>query len=154
MMMIYPFYQTSNRIIPVKIEKRIDVIEQNLIQLGAPEKHRKEIARAIRMASRQTGISHELITALMLTESSFKPDAKSCLNYHGLMQIPYDVKFIDANVLIGTRILQEHIRMSKGDLNKAIITYKGWKVTDEKGIYNAKKVMDLKKKMEVNSWTL
>jgi hypothetical protein len=70
------------------------------------------------------------------------------------MQIPYDVKFIDANVLIGTRILQEHIRMSKGDLNKAIITYKGWKVTDEKGIYNAKKVMDLKKKMEVNSWTL
>ena len=122
-------------------------IENILYSMGAPENDVPEIANAIIMASRQTGVSENLIIALMATESNFNKNALSVSGYSGLMQIPRQytqyggIKYIDINVLIGARIFKEKLYITGGDVHRAIILYKGWRPTDEKGIVNANRVM-------------
>lgn len=155
---VFPYYKITNRLIPIAFVKKDSAIEKNLHSLGAPPKHIKEISSAISMASKQTGISHQMITSLMFTESRFNPNAKSCLGYRGLMQIPYNVKYIDANVLIGTRIFKDKLELDvvNGDMKRAIIAYKGWPLVakskkDEKevkeGQHEADKVIKVYRKL-------
>lgn len=147
LVLLYPFYDVTQKIIPLKLVKQESVIEKNLATLGAPTKHREEISKAIDMASKQTGVPHQMITALMCTESRFDPEATSSLNYQGLMQIPWKIKYIDANVLIGTRIFVDKLAYTKGNVRNAIIIYKGWKVQDKKGQFNADKVLQIRSQL-------
>lgn len=148
MLFMYPFYTVAERIIPLRIVKQTNTIERNLKELGAEPVHIKKISNAIQVASEQTGISHQMITALMYTESRFKPAAVSTIpKYKGLMQIPYDIKYVDANVLIGARILQDHIKYADGNVRKAICNYKGWQYSSPKGRAQADKVLKIYKNL-------
>lgn len=140
------YHKLISSVIPLHIGG-IGEIENVLYALGAPEKDIPAIANAVRMASRQTDIPENLIIALMVSESNFNRAAVSSSGYTGLMQIPkqYDMKYIDVNVLIGARIFKEKLYMTHGNVHKAIILYKGWGVTDAKGIYNADKVIKIYK---------
>jgi len=143
-MIIYNALVSS--IVPLKVSGSSNV-ENILYAMGAPEKDVPLIANAVRMASRQTDVPENLIIALMVSESNFDRNAVSVSGYTGLMQIPkqYDMKYIDINVLVGARIFREKMYVTHGNVHKAIILYKGWGVTDEKGIYNADKVIRIYK---------
>lgn len=144
-----PYHNMTCTVIPIQLQilKPETITAQNLRRLGAPEKHINDISSAIVMASKQTGLSPNLIIALMYTESTFDHKAVSSLNYRGLMQIPYDVRYIDANVLIGARIFKDKLKIANGDVRKAICFYKGWQYSDAKGRKQADKVIKIYNKL-------
>ena len=107
-----------------------------------------EILNAVSMASRQTGLSEALILSLMYSESSFKPNAVSSKQYHGLMQVPQKVHYPDANCLIGARIFLEKLKITDGDYRKAITLYKGWPINHPEGKRQADKVIVLARKLK------
>lgn len=154
LMCIFIVYNnTLSSIVPLNTRGNTS-IDDILFARGAPVKDIPHIAKAIKMAARQTDVSEYLILALMYTESAFDKEAVSVSGYYGLMQIPSkynDIAYIDVNVLMGARIFKEKLYMTHGDIRKAIILYKGWKVTDEKGIYNADKVIRISKDMINNN---
>jgi len=102
-----------------------------------------KVTQAISLASQQTGLSPELLMALMFTESTFKQNIVSNKNYQGLMQIPWKIYWEDANTLTGARILLEKLSLTKGNIKDALVLYKGWKLHDKKGEYEADKVITL-----------
>lgn len=144
---LMPFYHVTQAIVPIEVLKQQNTIERNLHSLGAPPKYIRPISSAIHMASQQTGVKHQFITALMYTESTYNPNAKSPLNYYGLMQIPWKIKYIDANVLIGVHIYQEKLIEAKGDIRKAISLYKGFGKRIKDGYPFADKVIRIYKQL-------
>ena len=146
--MLFQFHTFNKMFIPVSL-KDDNIVELKLLKLGAPQNKVKSLADAITVASKQTDISSNLLIALIYTESSFNHNAKSSKNYNGYMQIPYILPWADANVLIGARILKEKLRITDGDLKKALCLYKGWKVTDSRGLFEANKVIKLYKSIEI-----
>ncbi len=102
----------------------------------------EKIARAIDLASRQSGISQNFLIALMWTESAGKQHAVSSMGYKGLMQIPWPVYYEDANIIIGAHIFNEKMRQANS-LENAICLYKGYKVGSERGLQQARKVLTL-----------
>lgn len=116
-------------VLPLPIEldpkKKSDVYLALQI-LQCPTDKLDAISRAITNASQVTGISPLLIATLLQTESNFDHKAVSSANYKGLMQTPTATgEFADVDILHGTRILQQKLRMSGGDLRQALIYYKG-----------------------------
>jgi len=84
----------------------------------------------------------------MKTESSFKHDAKSSKGYQGYMQIPFKIHDADINIMIGAKILAEKMRISKGDLVKAICLYKGYPHESRRGQEKARMVIRLYEELE------
>lgn len=144
--LMFQFHMFNKMLIPIAMVND-NMMELKLINLGAPKNKVKPLAVAIRIASIQTDISSNLLIALMYTESSFDQQARSNKNYKGYMQIPHDVWYADANVLIGARILKEKLSVTGGDLIKALCLYKGWKTNDKRGLYEANKVIKLYQSM-------
>lgn len=124
------------------------------------------VAESIWKASIIEKVDPYLIASLIYTESSFDPEAVSPKNYHGLAQIPYRIPYIEANILIGIKILKEKIQIAEKRLGKKIRSlldvtemtpeerlvlmesirlYKGYvrKKHMTKGITKARKVIDL-----------
>lgn len=135
----------------VPISLPINTIEDNPIKrklesLGV--KSTPQLVDAISFASSQYKISSDLIIALIMTESAFKKDATSSLGYKGLMQIPNDVYHKDANIMIGTRILNEKIRIAKNDMDKALLLYKGYPLDSERGKEQIQKVYKIYHKLK------
>jgi soluble lytic murein transglycosylase-like protein len=124
----------------VVCKQSIHPLRQAAIKVGIGDPG-KAVIDAVDLTNRQTGLSKELLLALIWTESSFNPRAVSSLNYHGLLQIPQKVYYGDANCLIGARILQEKLKLAKGDYHKAIVMYKGYPIDGLRGKYQANKVM-------------
>jgi len=108
----------------------------------------EEVVKAILLASQQTGLSQNLLMALMFTESSFQRQAVSSKKYQGLMQIPWKIHWEDANTLTGARILLEKLSIAKGNVRDALVLYKGWRLNDKKGEYEADKVLTLSRKLK------
>ncbi len=132
--------------IPMQQEKK-NPLQVAAIKNGLGDPGEK-ILTAVAIASKQTGISQELLLSLMYSESSFNVKAVSSKNYQGLMQIPQKVHYEDANTLIGAKILIEKLAIAKGDMKTALILYKGWKVSDSKGQQKANSVLALAKKLK------
>lgn len=121
----------------IKVEKlRIkndilsEQIEKDLIKLKAPKEKIPELTRAILVSHRQTGLNSKLIVALMKTESDFDekaigPKNRTTIRYKGLLQTPTASSFPDVDTLHGVRILQQKLKETKGDLQKALALYKG-----------------------------
>lgn len=108
----------------------------------------EQILQAVALSSKQTGLSQDLLLALMYSESSFQPKAVSSKQYQGLMQIPQKVHYPDANCLIGARIFLEKLKITDGDYRKAIIIYKGWTIDHPEGKRQADKVLSLARKLK------
>lgn len=117
------------------------MIYVKVLELGAPIDRANEISLAIFHAANISGLHPMLIVSLMKSESDFKEKAVSRKNYHGLMQVPYPIYDPHVNTLLGTRILQEKLRITKGNLTKAVCKYKGWDWSDPKGKATSKRVI-------------
>ena len=103
-----------------------DPVKQVLKALGCPITKLDDITQAVKVASSQTRINPYLISVLMCTESSFNEKAISDKHYKGIMQTPTATfKYYDVDILHGARILQEKLRISKGNLLEAVSLYKG-----------------------------
>jgi len=111
---------------PLPVDVKV-VIEKKLRFVGARGEVVPKLAKAIKMASHETNINHSIIVALISTEDpDFKPYAKSKKGYKGFMQTPTATgEFYDVDVLHGTRILEQKLFETKGDLLKALALYKG-----------------------------
>lgn len=126
--LVYQMHEYSQLVVPVRDlteATETSYLAESLINLGAPKKKVGELSEAVRNASRATALPWQLLIALMYTESAFKEDAISSKNYKGLMQIPQEIPYPDANILIGARMLEDKIRIANGDLNVALAMYKG-----------------------------
>lgn len=100
-----------------------------------------DLAQSIVKISELEGMDPFLITALILTESSFNENVVSSKGYIGLMQVDKDLKYRDVNILYGIKILKEKLYETNGNLFKAIIYYKGYKNNEYKGAKEAEKVL-------------
>lgn len=110
---------------PAAAEKS-DMVAAALASLGASDDEVIELCPAIRNASASTQISPILLVALMYTESRFDKKAVSPKNYQGLMQTSMATKkWSDVDTLIGARVLQEKLRIARGDMLEALALYKG-----------------------------
>ena len=145
--------QTANLstvVYPVAAQRQ-NQLQDAAIKTGIGDPGEK-ILTAVGIASKQTGLSQELILSLMYTESSLNIKAVSSKNYQGLMQIPHSNLLLhgeeDVNTLIGAKILLEKIALTQGDLRKAIVLYKGYPPASSKGLLHADKVLSLVRKLK------
>jgi len=110
----------------VQVKQETSQLELVLNSLKCPERKVKEVAQAIELASEQTKINSILLACLLQTESGFNPKAVSPKNYKGLMQTPTATfKWSDVDILHGARILEEKLRLTRGDIVLALALYKG-----------------------------
>ena len=144
----YQVQDIASLIHPVKAqETRQNRLQMAAIEMGMGDPGAKTL-KAIEIASEQTGLSEPFILALVFTESGCNPKAVSRKGYKGLLQIPYAVYYEDANILIGARIFMDKLRITKGNFKKAVIIYKGYKLTDQRGHQQADKVLKLTKQIK------
>ena len=132
-------------VIPVKIVMKQTTTAAQLRSIGV----NSNIAPSVEMVSKQTGLSPELLIALMYTESTGNAKAVSSKGYKGLMQIPFAVYYTDANLLIGAHIFNEKMKQTNRNLIHALCLYKGYPIDSERGIMQAKKVIALKNKLQM-----
>lgn len=97
------------------------------------------IVTAVFRSSAQHGLEPELILAIIAIESTFQARALSVKGARGLMQVmakahPKKVKEIGGipalfnpqkNIHTGARILADYLKMSRGNLRKALLRYNG-----------------------------
>jgi len=139
-LMVGVFHLQNTMITPIQLNKANNSTLIKLNQVGIKS---KEMAISIDMVSKRTRIPQEFIIALMYTESTGNKNAVSCKGYKGLMQIPHNVFYEDANLLIGARIFQEKMKLSNGNMEEAICRYKGYPIGSERGKQQAQKVLSL-----------
>lgn len=135
-------------VIPVNTTARPCLTTLKMEMMGYPAQY----APSISLAAHQTMLSPELLMALIQTESGFDILSVSSKGYKGLMQIPHNVFDPDVNILIGAKILREKLTLANGNLEQAIILYKGYKHDQSRGKIQARKAINLYRllqKMEV-----
>jgi len=64
------------------------------------------------------------------------------------MQIPYPIYDPDTNILIGAKILREKLALTNGNLEQAIILYKGYANDQARGRIQARKVLRLYRQLQ------
>lgn len=103
------------------------------------QKSQAIVSEAISHAQKHKHLQPELILAVIAVESTFKTNAVSHAGARGLMQIlpkahPKKVKAIGGvkalfnpkkNIATGVKILNEYLKLSKGDMRKALLRYNG-----------------------------
>jgi soluble lytic murein transglycosylase-like protein len=110
----------------IEAKQQISQLESVLSSLKCPVRKVREVAKAIELASEQTKINPILLACLLQTESGFNQKAVSEKNYKGLMQTPTATfKWADVDILHGARILEEKLKLTKGDVILALTLYKG-----------------------------
>jgi soluble lytic murein transglycosylase-like protein len=110
----------------IEVKQQTSQLEIVLSSLKCPVKKMKEVTQAIELASEQTNLNPILLACLLQTESGFNPKAVSEKNYKGLMQTPTATfKWADVDILHGARILEEKLKLTKGDIVLALALYKG-----------------------------
>ena len=136
------FHLQNSSMTPIQLKNAV-TDNSTLIKLKQVGIRSNEMAISIDMVSKKTKIPQEFIIALMYTESTGNKNAVSCKGYKGLMQIPHNVFYEDANLLIGARIFQEKMKLSNGNMEEAICRYKGYPIGSERGKQQAQKVLSL-----------
>lgn len=143
MLMVGVFQLQNAMMTPVRLLNPIVKVDRTLLQLNTIGIKSKEMALSIDMVSQKTKLPQEFIIALMYTESTGNKFAVSCKGYKGLMQIPHNVFYEDANLLIGARIFLEKMQQANHNMEKAICLYKGYAIGSERGKQQAQKVLSL-----------
>lgn len=148
--MMSPCILESDFVVPLVIDSKISVDQKNLTleKLRFVGINSVKIAQAVELASKQSGLSTDLLIALMYTESEGNVMAVSCKGYKGLMQIPDAVFYPDANMLIGAHIFNEKMKITKRNVKKALCLYKGYPIGSKRGEKKAHQVLVLKNKLE------
>jgi hypothetical protein len=141
---IHLYTLQSNLIIPIRIVEKQTIVSAQLQYLGIRS---HQIVKAVEVVERQTGLSSEFLIALMHTESTGNPRAVSSKGYRGLMQIPHAVYYEDANMLIGAYIFKEKLKQAKGNIVNALMLYKGYNLSSQRGLQQAHKVLALRDRL-------
>lgn len=129
----------SQLIIPIKIQEQTKQTESKMKKMGFP----MMLASSIDSAASKTNLSPEFLVALMHSESGFDKKAISRKGYKGLMQVPYSIYDEDVNTLIGAKIFEEKLALTRGNMVDAIILYKGYANDRMRGKKQAEKVIRL-----------
>lgn len=137
----------SSLVVPISIVDQRTLTTVKLKSIGITT-NTEQIAKAVEVASKQSGLSTDFLIALMWTESSGKLRAKSVSGYSGLMQTPHGVYYADANMIIGAHIFNEKMKQANGDIIKALLLYKGYPIGSERGVMQAKKVLALRDRLK------
>lgn len=110
-------------ITPVTI---IDIHSKIVNDLQANYGITKKMAEAIYKVHIISEYSPDFIAKLILSESSFNPDAKSPKGYKGILQTPTKTGYLKTDILHGIEILQSKFKQHKDPID-AIAAYKGGK---------------------------
>ena len=128
-LLTWQIHIAKNIVIPVEkieVKQQTSQLENILSNLKCPTRKIKEVANALELASEQTNINPILLACLLQTESGFNPKAVSEKNYKGLMQTETATfKWADVDILHGARVLEEKLRIAKGNIVLALALYKG-----------------------------
>lgn len=116
--------------IPIKLNEDRGRTETRiaLTILNAPKERIDKLTNGIYAASIATGIDPVLIASIIPKESSWKASAKSHLGYKGLMQTKVahgNWDFAEADIMAGSLVLKDKLRITDGNLLKAMTYYKG-----------------------------
>jgi len=123
---VHSAYSIIQPIEKIQVKQQRSQLEIVLNSLKCPEKKLKEVSQAIELASKQTKLNPILLACLLQTESGFNHKAVSSKNYKGIAQTPSATfKWVDVDILHGARILEEKLKISKGDVTLALALYKG-----------------------------
>ncbi len=125
---MYEYLEVRSTITPLPyiVKEEINPVKEVVKSLGCPKGKVEEVTKAVELASEQTNLNPFLLSVLMFTESNFNFKAESEKGYKGLMQTPTATKqWADVDVLHGARILQDKLKIAKGNLLKALSLYKG-----------------------------
>lgn len=153
LVLLIMIYYISNFKFPVPIDPNMNKKSEEIITFLTNEINIPyNIASSIVRISIFEEIDPFLIVSLIYTESSFNPKAKSKLGYYGLMQVKPKIDCIETNILYGIKILKNKINKYK-DLETAIIKYKGYNISSDRGIKEKEKVFlfysNIKEKYEI-----
>jgi hypothetical protein len=99
-----------------------------LIEMKAPAERVERLVSAVHSASVATGIDPIVIACIIPKESEFKIDARSPKNYKGLMQSDKATMqwgYAEADVVYGACKLREKLTIARGDMDEAMVYYKG-----------------------------
>jgi soluble lytic murein transglycosylase-like protein len=105
---------------------------------GKPEEQVRRLVRTTERVASRHGLQPELLLAIIETESSFNPEARTGYGARGLMQVvprfhpevvaavggPHRLDEPEANLEAGARILTSYVERS-GSLQKALTRYSG-----------------------------
>lgn len=105
---------------------KVESIKKDLKTLGAPNHEIDKLSKSIEVASNVTNINDKVLTALTKTESNFDRFAISPKKYKGLMQTKQaSFKYPEVDILNGAKVLEEKLKITNGNLHKALALYKG-----------------------------
>jgi soluble lytic murein transglycosylase-like protein len=148
---LFQYHTSYYLIIPIKTNLvRNDEqtpIQKKLAYLNVPKDMWFEIERAVKFTTCPT-INENVLISLIYSESGFKKKARSTKNYLGLMQIPYPIYTVDANITTGISILKEKLEITNGDIKEAIVLYKGYKNDRQRGLQKADEVIRTSTQLE------
>jgi soluble lytic murein transglycosylase-like protein len=114
--------------VPVFVSDKDPVVQnaENVLAAAGADKNKIPLlSKSVANASKVTGFSPALLTALMKTESEFKREAVSSKGYKGEMQTVWASEYSEVNILLGAKVLETKYRIAGGDLLRALTLYKG-----------------------------
>lgn len=119
----------QSQMIPIRIESKqsIDMIrtKKALIYLNAPTNKIDILSESIVHGASIVKVDPVLIAVLMSTESNFKPNAKSSMDYRGLMQTRTSTGLPATDTMHGCETLREKLQIANNDITTALTYYKG-----------------------------
>jgi hypothetical protein len=103
-----------------------NLLRESLVYLQCPGHQILSVEHGIKIASNATGIGEMLIASLLYTESGFRVSATSPKGYRGIAQTPTaTMKYAEVDILHGAFILQDKLRITNGNMFRALSLYKG-----------------------------
>lgn len=131
---IFSAANNFNQEIPVAVEfKEVEDVQisrtrQALRLVNCPPEKLEKLTRACYAAGFATNIDPLLIATIIPRESEFNIKARSSAGYKSLMQTKQAFTtwdFAEANVMAGACELRRKINATKGNIDKAMVYYKG-----------------------------
>lgn len=141
--LLYCMSLCVNMVVPFDVARSSYEVERLSIKMVERFNIDKVMADNIVKVSLMEGVDPRLVFALIYSESSFNPYAVSVKGYRGLMQIKWDIPYIDVHTLLGIRVLKEKLVLESGDLRRALLRYKGYDLNSKRGKYIVDKVLVL-----------
>lgn len=120
-----------------RYQREVRPVQSMLLSFTQDTALASRIALSVVRESRETGLSPQLLTSVMLVENPWlEPNRRSFVGAVGLMQVmPFhagdwgcasdDLEDIEANICHGSRIFANALERSRGNMDRALLRYNG-----------------------------